>query len=146
MLLHLKIVTPERILLDEEVDSISLPTRTGEITVLPNHIPLVSVLVPGEVVIRHDSKTTSLVMSGGVIEVQRGSIMTVLADTAERIEEIDVARAEEARKRAAALMTEKRHDVEAFAALAAKIEKELARVRVARKHTRSQRLDIHMSE
>lgn len=143
MKLKLKIVTPERILFDEEIDSVSLPTCQGEITVLPHHIPLVSVLAPGEIVLRQDNKVTSLAMSGGLVEVQPESSVIVLADTAERVEEIDVARAEEAKKRAAKLMSEKRHEAETFATLAAKMEKELARLRVARKHRSRQSLDIH---
>ena len=134
MKLRLKIVTPERVLLDEEVDSVSLPTKTGEITVLPNHLPLVSVLAAGEMTVRRDAHSWPMVVAGGVVEVTRGNVVTILADNAERVEEIDLKRAEEARARAQTLMTEKRHDAESYAFLAAKMEKELARLRVARKH------------
>lgn len=131
--IHLKITTPERVVLAEHVDEVVLPTTMGEIGILPHHIPLVAVLAPGEIRVKKDKENLLLAVSGGFIEVQPNRVV-VLADTAEHAEEIDEQRAEEARKRAEELRTSKRADATDFALVASKLEKELARLRVARKH------------
>jgi F-type H+-transporting ATPase subunit epsilon len=132
--INFKIATPERVVFrSEEVEQITLPTKLGEITVLPNHVPLIGVLKPGEIVIREKGQDTSLSVSGGFIEVLSDKVV-VLADTAERAEELDIERAEAARRRAEEAMKEKRFDAKEFATLSAQIEKELARLRVAKKY------------
>ncbi len=136
MSLHFKIVSPERVVYEDDVDAVTIPTMAGEITVLPHHIPLTAALRAGELLVKKGNDTLPMVISGGLVEVQSGSVVTVLADSAERVEEIDEARAEEARQRAEKVMTEKRDEQVDFAALAAKMEKELARVKVARKYRR----------
>ncbi len=128
----LEISTPERVVLSKQVDEIVLPTPNGEIGILPNHIPLVSLLSAGEIRVREGNETSYLAVSGGFIEVRPDKVV-VLADTAEHADEIDAAKAEEARQRAQKLAREKRSDAVDFAALSAKIEKELARLKVARK-------------
>lgn len=132
-----ELTTPERNVVTEEVDQITLPTREGEITVLPNHIPLVAVLVPGMATLMKDGKESYLAVSGGFIEVQPGSRVVVLADTAERAEELDLAKIEAARVEAQRLLEEKRHATNVdFAEAAAVLERELARLKVARKKYR----------
>lgn len=135
--IHLKIVTPERVVYEHDVVSVTLPTMQGEITVLPNHIPLVSVLRPGELAAVAADQSTGrvhLAVSGGFIEVGNNTIV-ILADTAERAEEIDEQKAVEAHERARQLMANtKLADTVEYAQLAAKMEKELARLKVARKH------------
>jgi F-type H+-transporting ATPase subunit epsilon len=129
-----KIVTPEKTVYEDSIDQLTLPTTEGEITVLPNHIPLISVLSPGELVIKKDGKEVAMAVSGGIIEVQKNEI-TILADTAERAEEIDIERAEEARKKAEQLKEDRiRMDDTEYAAAAALLERNLARIRVAKKH------------
>ena len=129
-----KIVTPERTVYEAEIDQVTLPTQEGEITVLPDHIPLISVLAPGELVARKNGEEIAMAVSGGMIEVRKNEI-TILADTAERAEEIDIKRAEEARERAEKLKDEKiRMDETEYAAVAALMERNLARIRVAKKH------------
>ena len=129
-----KIVTPERTVFENEIDQATLPTQDGEITVLPNHIPLISALKPGDLMIKKDGEEIDLAVSGGIVEVQNNEI-TILADTAERAEEIDLARAEEARKQAEDLKKEAiRMDDTEYAATAAFLERNLARIKVARKH------------
>lgn len=128
-----KIVTPEKVVLEETIDQLTIPTQEGEITVLPDHLPLVAVLKPGEMTVVKNGQKTFLAVSGGFVEVQP-NIITILADTAETAEEIDEARAEEARARAEKLLKEKQTDTQDFTYLAAKMEKELARLRVVRKH------------
>jgi F-type H+-transporting ATPase subunit epsilon len=130
-----KIVTPEKTVYEDSIDQLTLPTMEGEITVLPNHIPIISVLAPGELVAKKDGEEVAMAVSGGMVEVRKNEI-TVLADTAERAEEIDLARAEEARQKAENIKEEKirMDDVEYAAAVAALLERNLARIRVARKH------------
>jgi F-type H+-transporting ATPase subunit epsilon len=129
-----KIVTPEKTVFEDEIDQVTLPTQEGEITVLANHIPLISVLQAGELVVKKDDEEIAMAVSGGMIEVRKNEI-TILADTAERAEEIDVKRAEEARERAEKLKDEKiRMDETEYAAVAALMERNLARIKVARKH------------
>lgn len=133
-LIKFQIVTPEKIVLEEEVKQVTAPTQMGEITVLPGHIPLVAGLVPGVISVKtKNERTEVMAVSGGFIEVLKNKTV-ILADTAERAQEIDEKRAEEARQRAQKIKEEKRFDSVEFAALQAKIEKELARLKVARKY------------
>ncbi len=131
--MRLTIVTPERNLFDAEVDQVTIPTAEGEITVLPHHVPLVGVLLPGELTIKQGSATIPLVVSGGFLQVS-DNMVKVLADTAERVEELIEERAVEAHKRAEAMLNEKHLDATEYATLAAKLQKESARLRVIRKH------------
>lgn len=143
-MLKLKIVTPERIMLDEAVDSVSLPTQTGEITVLPNHIPLISNLIPGQIKYKKGGQEFLFAVSFGTIEVsakggttsggKNSTQVSVLAETAEVSFAIDIKRAEEARERARKAMQETVKDEQGFAQSAAQLEKNLARLRVAKKH------------
>ncbi len=121
-------------MLETEVDSVSLPTPLGEITVLPHHIPLVSNLSAGELRYKKGGHADFFAVSGGFVEIKKSGEIVVLADTAEFGHEIDENRAEEARARARELMKRSYHDETSHAAAAAIIEKNLARVRVARKH------------
>jgi F-type H+-transporting ATPase subunit epsilon len=104
---------------------------------LPNHIPLVSVLIPGVIEVKTPKGGVEVVaVSGGFIEVLKDKVV-ILADTAERAEEIDIERAEEARKRAEELkLKDTRYDREQFARLSALIEKEIARTRAAKRYRR----------
>lgn len=129
------ITTPERVVYEDEVDEVTLPTTEGEITVLPHHIPLVTLSRAGVVRVKKGSAEQYLAVSGGYVEVQPGSKLTILADTAERAEELDIKKIEEAHERARKIMEEKIHtDDVAYASAAAALERELARLKVARKH------------
>lgn len=129
-----EIVTPERMVLEEEITQITVPAKTGEITVLPGHVPLVTGIKPGVLDVRRTDGTVELIsVSGGFIEVMKNKVV-ILADTAERAEEIDLARAEAARLRAEKTMKEEKQvDREQFTAMAAIIEKQLAREKAAKK-------------
>ena len=129
--INLKVVTPERVLLSEKVSQVSVSTMMGQITILPNHIPLVAELKQGEIVVGNEE--TLLSISGGFVEVLPEQVV-ILADTAERAEEIDEARAEEARQKAEEVLKTKVKDAKEFALFRAQMEKELARLRVARKY------------
>lgn len=133
-LIKFEIATPEKVVFKEEVLQVSVPTLDGEITILPNHLPLVSVLKAGVLELKKkDSSRQIISVSGGFIEVLYNRVI-ILADTAERAEEIDLARAEEARQRAEESIKNLRNvDSVEFANLAAKLEKELARSRSVKK-------------
>lgn len=131
--MNLRIITPERALYDGDIEQVTIPTQSGEITILPHHIPLVGLLKPGELILKREGDSVSMVVSTGMIHVGINEVI-VLADTAERVEEIIEERAEEARKRAEQLLTEQAFDTAEYAIIAAKLEKELARLHVARKH------------
>lgn len=135
MSLTLKIVTPDGVTYDSAAESVSLPTAMGEITILPNHIPLVTVLKAGEVRIKSVGQELALAVSSGVVEIRPNSVVYVLAETAERAEHIDLSRAEAAKARAEELMkSQERLNDEDFARLTASLEKELARLRVGSKY------------
>lgn len=135
--LKLKIVTPERVVYEALVDSVTLPTSSGEITVLKDHIPLVSKLQAGEMKTVAGGEEQFFAVSTGFVEVRAGNEVVILADTAELADELDAQKIEEARDRARALLEEKRHvDEEQFAIAAAALERELARYKVATKRAR----------
>jgi len=127
-----EITTPERTVYSGEIDKAIIPTKKGQITVLPGHIPLVASLVPGELRVVKDGEEIFMAVSGGFVEVLARKVV-ILADSAEHADEIDIEKAEEARKRAQKILEDKHFDAENFAALSAKIEKEMARTKVARK-------------
>lgn len=135
--LNFEIITPEGIVFSDQVDEVILPTPLGEIGILPHHIPLVSLLSAGEARIKKGTAVTYFAISGGFIEVKPDKVV-VLADTAERPEEIDEQRAEEARKKAQELLKTKRTDAQDFTVLAAKMEKELARLKVVKRRRRKE--------
>lgn len=136
MPIKFKIVTPEKTVSEEEIYQATLPIEGGVVTLLPEHMPYIGSLEAGEILLRHvaSGEETLLATSGGFVEFH-DNVLVVLADTAERAADIDLARAEEAQRRAQALMAERVHtDDEEYARVAAALQKEMARVRVARKH------------
>ena len=142
--IRLKIVTPERVLYEDTVSQLSVSTTTGQITILPHHLPLVSLLAPGEIIIKKGTQSEDLMsVSGGFIEVLPNQVV-ILADTAEKAAEIDEQRAEEARNRAQELLKTKVVDAEQFAHFSASLEKELARLRVARKYKKTRGANVSL--
>lgn len=134
MPIHLELITPERVVFKTDVDQVTLPTAMGEITVLPNHSPLVATLVPGVARLKNSQGEEEVAVSGGFIEILQDNVVRVLADTAERGHELDLHTIEEAKARAEKVMKEAVHSDDAsFAAAAAGLERELARYRVARR-------------
>ncbi len=130
----LKIVTPEKVVLTDEVNQLSVSTTSGQITILPHHLPLISQLAPGEIIVKHQNKAESLMaVFGGFIEVLPEEVI-ILADRAEYAADIDEKRAEEAKQRAEEALKEQHLDSEQFAMLSATLEKELNRLKVARKY------------
>ncbi len=99
MSMHLEIVTAERVVLSEEVDQLNVPTKDGRVGILPRHAPLLTVLDVGVMDIIKGDERTPYALSGGFMEVHNSRV-TILADTVERDDEIDEARAERARQQA----------------------------------------------
>lgn len=133
--LNLKLVTPEKVVFEEEVDSLTCPTTTGEITILPGHLPLISSLQSGELVARKGSEIEPIAVSGGFVEVRPGNEIIILADAAEHVRDIDLERAEDARKRAEQAMQNKQQlSSQEYAQIAATLERNLTKIRLAKKH------------
>jgi F-type H+-transporting ATPase subunit epsilon len=135
MPLKLEIITPERIVFEEDgVESVTLPGVQGEMTLLPSHAPLMTALQPGPLVFRKAGVETDVALSGGFLEIRDDKVV-VLADTAERSDEIDAARAEAARQHAQEAIHEHGGEVDVAAAFAA-LSRAQARLRVVERRRR----------
>src|SRR5580693_5004870 len=110
--LKLEIVTPEAKIFSEDVEMVTLTGSDGEMGILPQHMPLMTQLVSGEIVARKDGKNLFLAVGDGFVQVT-GDRVAILTDMAIRAENIDEAKAEEARKRAEARLAEKLSDEDA---------------------------------
>lgn len=138
-MLHLKVVTPDKIISDEVVDSVSLPTTSGMITVLNKHVPLVSTIRSGEMIIRKAGSGLGYSVYKGVVNVRphhKGiTEVVVLLERGEMVDELDAERAQEALDRAKK-MKEELVDDEDFSLFEGLVEKELNRVKIATKYRR----------
>ena len=132
--LTLEIVTVESPIYSDDVDMVIAWGMEGQLGILPNHAPLLTILQPGELLLRKDGEETSMAVSGGFLEVCSNKV-TVLADTAERAEEIDITRAEEAKRRAEERLAARPHDLDLARAEAA-LSRSLVRLRVAERKRR----------
>lgn len=133
MQIRIQIITPERIVFDDQVDQITLPAAEGEITILPHHIPLVTMVRAGTIHVKKGEQETLLACSRGVIEVD-GKNVKILADSADRADELDEEKINKAKEAAQKLLNQKRQDEEGFAEATAVLERELARLHVVRRH------------
>ena len=132
--LRLEIVTPDRLLFSGDVDEASVPGVEGYLGILPGHAPLLSELKVGEVTYRQGEKRTHLFCSWGFLEVLPDRV-SVLAEVAERPEEIDVNRAQQAKERAEKRLKSKDRDIDYTRAQIA-LERALIRLQLAGKHGR----------
>ena len=130
--LKLEIVTPEAKVYSEDVDMVTLPGVEGEMGIFPMHVPLMTQLVAGEIDVRKGGQDYFLAVGDGFVEVT-GDRVSILTDMAIRAENIDEAKAEEARKRAEARLAEKL-DAEEIAAVNAAMAQSLAQLNVKRRH------------
>ena len=131
--LQLKIIKPEKIVLDEAVDSVSLPTTEGEITILPDHIALISTLASGDIVARVNGEDVPMAVSGGFIEVSNNQVK-ILADFAEHVSDLSDDTVAKARARAEELKHMKDDaSVVDFEHYEAELERSLTRVKIADK-------------
>lgn len=135
MPLQVEIVTAEQVIYSEEgVDQVVAPGSDGEFTVLPQHAEFITTLQPGELRIARGGAEDAMFITGGFLEVRDDRIV-VLADAAERVEEIDIARAEEARRKAEETLLEQR-ELADLVATQASLQRALIRLRVAEKRGR----------
>lgn len=129
-----KIVTPERVVLEGEADSLTAMSSTGEITILPKHMAIATLLRAGELRVKNGNAEEMFAHSSGLLEVNEKGEVVILADTAEHADELELVKIEEARKRAEEALKEARNKNDVgFADAAAHLERELARYRVALK-------------
>ncbi len=127
--LKFEIVTAERVVYSDDVDIVVAPGIQGQMGILPSHAPLLTTLQPGELVVRKDGEETAIFVSGGFLEIMQDRV-TVLADTAERAEEIDIARAEEAKVRAEERVREHVPEMD-LARVEAALRRSLVRLKIA---------------
>ncbi|HXK29661.1 MAG TPA: F0F1 ATP synthase subunit epsilon [Candidatus Binatia bacterium] len=133
--IRLRVVTPSRLLLDEEVDEVTAPGALGEFGVLPNHIAFLTLLEPGEMSYKQGSAKRYLAVSGGYGEVL-DNVMTVLVPAAEFAAEIDTARAQLAKERAEKHVRELNRGEKDFDVAEAALRRALVRLQVAGKEMR----------
>ena len=133
-MLHLEIVTPEQKIYSDDVDSVTIPGVEGELGVLPQHVPLMTQLLPGELRVLKGGEELRLAVGEGFVEIGADKV-AVLTDMAVKESEIDESAAEEAVRRAEDAMKDSKLDDEEYATVKASLQKSLALVRV--KHRRS---------
>jgi len=142
--LKFKIATPEKVIYENDaVLQVTIPTMDGEITVLPDHVPLVSVLKAGEMRIKDNDGEHILAVAGGFLEVRGHNEIIILADHAQRAIEIDIEKAEAAKKLAEEQMSKIKNvqDVD-YARMQALIEKENNLVRIGKKFRKLPNADL----
>ena len=132
--LKLEIVTAEGTVFADDVNEVVAWGIEGQLGILPHHAPLMTMLQPGDLLIRKDNEEHYLAISGGFLEVRPDKVI-ILADACERAEEIDIERAEAARRRADEILKTRPPDVDTAAAEAA-LRRSLARIRTAEKRRR----------
>ena len=136
--LKLEVVTAERLVLSEdEATMVIAPGVEGQLGILPNHAALMTMLEPGELIVRKGNEEISLALTGGFLEVLDNKV-TILADAAEEAEAIDIERAEAAKRRAEELLKERPVGVNLAGAEAA-LRRSLTRIRVAERRRRRDR-------
>lgn len=135
--LQLKIVTPEKLILEELVDSVTIPTTEGEITILPDHIPLIASLASGDIVAMSKGEHIPMAVVGGFVEtkkVDEKTEVTILADFAEHIGNITEAEIEKAKTRAEELRKQaENNEIIDFEHFETELERSLNRVKIADK-------------
>ena len=136
--LRLEIITAECQVFADDVNTVVAPGVEGELGILPHHAPLITMLKPGEILIRKDSEETYMSVSGGFLEVRPDKIL-ILADACERAEEIDIERAEAAKRRAEERLKTRTPDVD-VAQVQAALLRSLIRLKVAERRRRKSAL------
>ena len=132
MTLKLEIITPEETAYSEDVEMVTLPGVEGELGIFPQHVPLMTQMVPGEIIVRKDGHEQSFAVGEGLVEIM-GDHIAVLTDMAVAADKIDEAKVEEARRRAEARLQQKLSDEE-VAALNSSLARASAQLRVKRRY------------
>lgn len=130
--LQLKIVTPEKMVLDEAVDMVTLPSSEGELGILPHHANLMARIIPGELRIKKGGKTDTLAVGGGFLQMANNTL-TIMTDLATYAQDIDEKAVEEAKRRAEQALAQKLTDEE-YAETVANLERSLAQLKIKRRH------------
>lgn len=137
MPIRCEIVSQDRMVFQGNADIVTLPGVDGEMGILPEHSPLLTVLQFGVITVRTGQDAQYFTVAGGVAEVQPDQV-TVLADAAENVEEIDTQRAEDARRRAEQALSERSEvDMDTYLMIQASLQKSNLRLEAARKYRRS---------
>jgi F-type H+-transporting ATPase subunit epsilon len=129
--LKFEIITPDAIAYSEDVDMVTLPGVEGQMGVFPQHVPLMTQMVPGEIIVRKDGRDYFLAVGEGLVEITADHV-SVLTDLAIAAEKIDEAKVQEARQRAEARLSEKLSDEE-VASVNASLTRSLAQLHVKRR-------------
>lgn len=129
-LLHLEVVSPDQTVINEHVDYVSLPGINGELGILPQHLPLLSVLTIGKLYYRQGASTYYAFIAGGFVEISSNKV-TILTEAAERSKDIDISRAQKARERAEAYLLKNVEDSDIKRAEAA-IHRAIIRLEISR--------------
>jgi F-type H+-transporting ATPase subunit epsilon len=133
MTIRVEIVSQDRTVFEGDVDIVVVPGSDGEMGILPNHAPLLSTLRIGVIKVRRAGEEQQFIVTGGLIEVQP-KIVTILADAAENVTEIDIARAEEAKRRAEQRLAEGgAADTESILALESALRRSTLRLEMAKR-------------
>jgi len=135
MKLALEVITPTKSLIKEDVDEITAVTTDGEITILPNHVNLLTKLAPGEMTIKNNNKSETYAVFGGFLEIADNKV-SILADHAVRASDLEVAKVMEAKERAEKAMKDKSNNQD-FKIADAELRKALMELKVVRKHKAS---------
>lgn len=130
--LHLKIVTPERLILEEDVDQVNVTTLEGQVGVLPNHTALMAKIIPGELRIKRGSKEDVMASGSGFLQMENNTL-TIMTDLALDEKDIDEKAVEAAKRRAEDALDQKLSDEE-YATTVAILEKSIAQLRIKRRH------------
>lgn len=138
MAIKLEIITAERQVYSDEVNTVVAPGIEGELGILPHHAPLITILKPGEILVRKDGQETYLFVSGGFLEVRPEKII-ILADACERADEIDMERAEAAKQRAEEGLKTRKPEVDVAQTQAALL-RALIRLQIAERRRRKSAL------
>jgi F-type H+-transporting ATPase subunit epsilon len=146
MTIKCEIVSQDRMVYQGDVDIVVLPGAAGEMGILPHHAPLLTTLKYGVIKIRQQGNEQLFTVAGGVAEVQP-DIVTVLADAAENIEEIDVTRAEQARERAQEMLAKGvPADTDAYLAMEAALRRSNLRLEAVRRYRKGSPHSTHSGE
>ena len=129
--IKLTIATPLREVYQNDIDQLTVTTVNGEITILPDHIPLVVPLKIGQVMIKNDDHEIYHAINGGLLEVRHDNKVIILSNRAEHVSDIDIERSEKAIERARVVMNNKSINPDEYVALQKNIQKELNRVKIA---------------
>ena len=138
--LNLEIITAENQVFFGDVNTIVAPGIEGQLGILPHHAPLMTILHPGELFVRKDSEETYMAITGGFLEVRPDKVI-ILADACERVEEINIARAEEAKKRAEQMLKQSDSNIDTSLAEAA-LRRSMVRLQIAERRRRKPKINL----